>query len=277
HYQSTPSLHEIQDALLHSSYLAEKIEQKFGYIVKRGRLSLVDQRLRRHAIAQDKWKILRRCAPFLAMAPFVRGLGGSGSLAVDNTKFSSDLDILVVVDEGRIWTTRLALLIISQLLGRRRKYDSKHAPDMLCLNHYLSMNRLTVSNDIQNICMAMQYAMLVPIFDDEKMRTFRQRNSRWIDDYVHVPVPPTLQHQYTIHIPRILMFIKKQFELLLREPIGDAIERQAERLQQWIILRHWAKKGGAPEYGRIVLTANELAFHPDTKVPAIVDAFAAAP
>ncbi len=173
-YQHTPSLREVQDALKNSPYLLEKTEQQFGYVTKKGRLPLVRQRLRRHAIAQDKWKIVKRCAPFLAMIPFVKGLGGSGSLAVDNTKFSSDLDILVIVEAGRIWTTRLALLIISQVLGRRRKYDSKNAPDMLCLNHYLSTNHLGVSRDIQNICMAMQYAMLVPVFDDEKMRTFLQ-------------------------------------------------------------------------------------------------------
>ena len=275
-YQHTPSLHEVQDALRESLYLAEKLEQQFGYVVKRGRLLLVRQRLRRHAIAQDKWKIVKKCAPFLAMIPFVRGLGGSGSLAIDNTKFSSDLDILVIVDAGRIWTTRLLLLVVSQLLGRRRKYDSQSAPDMLCLNHYLSAARLTVSKDIQNICMAMQYAMLVPIYRDEEVRTFLQRNSGWMDEYVRVPAVPPLRHQYTILLPEFLQFLKKQTELLLLEPVGDYIEHMAERLQQWVIFRHWQKMGGAPEHGRIVLTDTELAFHPDTKVPAIVDAFAEA-
>lgn len=273
HYQHTPSLHEVQDALRESSYLVEELETQFGYVVKRGRLPLVRERLRRHAIAQDKWKIVKRCAPFLAFVPFVRGLGGSGSLAIDNTKYSSDLDILVIVDSGRIWTTRLVLLVVSQLLGRRRTYNSQHAPDMLCLNHYLATKRLVVSKDIQNVCMAMQYAMLVPIYNDEVERTFAQRNSGWMDSYVHVPVAPRLQHQYTIYLPNILSSIKRQFELLLLEPIGDGVEHVAERLQQWVIFRHWKNQGGAPEHGRIVLTANELAFHPDTKVPAIVRAF----
>ena len=54
-YAHTPSLHEVQDALLESMYLSEKLDQKFGYVVKKGKVDLVDQRLRRHAIAQDKW------------------------------------------------------------------------------------------------------------------------------------------------------------------------------------------------------------------------------
>lgn len=272
-YTRTPSLHEVTDALAESPYLAEKLEQKFGYVVKKGRIALVRERLRRHAIAQDKWKIVRRCAPFLAMMPFVKGLGGSGSLAVDNTKSSSDLDILVIVDAGRIWTTRLLLLVVSQLLGRRRKYDSSSAPDMLCLNHYLSMDKLAVSKDIQNVCMAMQYAMLVPIYNDREVRTFLQRNSGWMDEYVHLAALPPLAHQYTIHLHPAVSRIKKEMELLLLEPIGDWVEGVAERLQQWVMFRHWKKQGGAPEHGRIVLTATELAFHPDTKVPAIVQAF----
>lgn len=272
-YQHTPSLHEVQDAMRESPYLLHNLETEFGYFVKRGRLLLVKQRLRRHATSQHKWKIVTKSAPFLAMVPFVRGLGGSGSLAFDNTKDSSDLDVLVIAQEGRIWTTRLFLLVMSQLLGRRRTYNVTTAPDMLCLNHYLSTERLTVSKDIQNICMAMQYAMLVPIFNDYTMRTFLQRNSGWMDTHVHLYALPEIEHQYTIHLAHFILFLKRQFELLLLEPIGDAFERLAERLQQIIILRHWSKKGGAPEHGRIVLTANELAFHPDTKVPAIVTAF----
>jgi predicted nucleotidyltransferase len=246
---------------------------QWGYVVKRGRLDLVRQRLRRHAIAQDKWKIVRRAAPFLAMVPFVKALAGSGSLALDNTKNSSDLDILVIVDSGRIWTARLFLLCMTQVLGRRRKYYASSAPDMLCLNHYLSSSSLKVSRDIQNICMAMQYAMLVPIFQDGGLRTFLQRNSGWMNSYVYTPESSSVLHRYTILLSSFFAGMKRQAELLLLEPIGDALEGVAERLQQWIMFRHAGRRDASSHAGRIILTANELAFHPDTKVPAIVRAF----
>ncbi len=272
-YSHTPALKEIRDLLSSSNWLQAKLEMQWGYVVKRGRLPLVRDRMRRHAIAQDKWKIVRRCAPFLAFVPFVQALAGSGSLALDNTKHSSDLDILVIVQKGRIWTARLFLLCISQFLGRRRKYYAASAPDMLCLNHYVSSSSLVVSKDIQNICMAMQYALLVPIFHDDGVRTFLQRNSRWMDAYVRIPAIPSVLHRYTIRLSSFAAYIKRQLELLLLEPIGDIVERWAERLQQWVMFRHAVKQGGYPHSGRIVLTANELAFHPDTKVPAIVQAF----
>ena len=266
-YDHHASLREIQSIMRASDFLQEHVESTWGYTTLRGRAHLVRKRLKRHAIAQEKWKIVKRCAPFLAAVPFVRALAGSGSLAVDNTKHSSDLDIFIIVQEGRIWTARLFLLAVSALLGRRRVYGEAHAPDMLCLNHYITNTSLKISRDIQNVCMAMQYTSLVPIFEDSLIRKFHQRNISWINTFVHVPVRPHAQHQYTIRLWNIVSFLKRQFEKLLLEPIGDRVEYVAELLQQFVIRRHRSPRG------RIVLSYNELAFHPDTKVPAMVKAF----
>lgn len=266
-YDHYATLREIQTVITTSDFLQEHIESTWGYTTLRGRSALVRKRLKRHAIAQDKWKIVKRCAPYLAAVPFVRALAGSGSLAVDNTKHSSDLDVFVIVQEGRIWTARLFLLLVSALLGRRRVYGEAHAPDMLCLNHYITTNSLIISRDIQNVCMAMQYTALVPIFEDSLIRKFHQRNSGWIDAFVRTPVRPYATHQYTLQLYGVISFVKRQLEKLLLEPIGDALERVAELLQRTVISRHRSPRG------RIVLSYNELAFHPDTKVPAIVKAF----
>ncbi len=266
-YAHQVSLREVQRAISVSEFLREKTESKWGYVTLRGRLHLVARRLRRHAIAQDKWKIVKRCAPFLAAVPFVRALAGSGSLAVDNTKHSSDLDIFVIVKDGRIWTARLLLLAVSSVLGRRRVYGDQHAPDMLCLNHYITDSSLLISRDIQNVCMAMQYAHLVPIFEDSLIRKFHQRNSGWISRFVYTGIHPYALHKYTTHIHQGVRFLKEEAEHLLLEPVGDAFERFAELLQRYVISQHRSPRG------RIVLAYHELAFHPDTKVPSLVRQF----
>ncbi len=267
HFSHHVSLREVQAQLHDSDFLREKTETRWGYVTVRGRLSLVPERLRRHAIAQDKWKIVKRCAPYLACVPFVRALAGSGSLAVDNTKHSSDLDIFVIVQDGRIWTARLFLLCVSAILGRRRVYGEAHAPDMLCLNHYITSSSLTMSRDIQNVCIAALYASLVPIYNDSLIRTFHQRNSGWMNRYVLSGARPYAAHQYTIGLSLIASVVKQQLEYLLLEPLGDALEYGAELLQRYVISRHRS------QHGRIVLSYHELAFHPDTKVPAMVIAF----
>lgn len=266
-YEHHVSLSELQHVIATSPFLHERTETKWGYITLRGRLSLVARRLRRHAIAQDKWKIVRRCAAFLAFVPFVRALAGSGSLAVDNTKHTSDLDIFVIVKDGRIWTARLLLLAVSAVLGRRRAYGDQHAPDMLCLNHYITDSSLFISPDIQNVCMAMQYASLVPIFEDSLLRKFHQRNQGWMSRFVVSANRPHVLHRYTIQLPGLVSFVKEQLEKILLEPLGDFLERFAELLQRYVISRHRSPRG------RIVLSYHELAFHPDTKVPALVKTF----
>ena len=260
-------LREVQFAISTSEFLREKIETKWGYSALSGRSDLISKKLRRHAIAQDKWKIVQRCAPFLAFVPFVRALAGSGSLAVDNTKYSSDLDIFVIARDGRIWTVRLFLLCVSALLGRRRTYGEAHAPDMLCINHYITTTSLLISPAIYNVCMAMQYASLVPILNDSLIREFHQRNSGWVNRYIRTSPRPHAEHLYTITLRSIFVFLKYQIEQLLLEPFGDMVEYLAEHLQRYVIMGHKSSRG------RIVLSYHELAFHPDTKVPAMVQAF----
>ncbi len=268
-YDHHASLQEIQRILSESTWLQDQIGKKWGYVFLKNKEHLVRERLARHAIAQDKWKILLRCARFLAFVPFVKGLAGSGSLAQDNTKPTSDLDIFVITQEGRIWTARLLLLCVSQLLGRRRKYDEQSAPDMLCLNHYVTEKSLQVSSDIQNVCIAMLYAHLVPVYNASLFHAFLRRNASWMSWNVELPFRPDARHKYTITLNGFLEGVKHQVELLLLEPIGDFIERYAELLQRYVIERH----GGLSQKGRIVLSYHELAFHPDTKVPATVLAF----
>ncbi|OGY32988.1 MAG: hypothetical protein A3C02_02650 [Candidatus Andersenbacteria bacterium RIFCSPHIGHO2_02_FULL_45_11] len=268
-YDHHPSLQEVQHALAFNSWLVERIGSQWGYYFLSGKQHLVRVRLTRHAIAQQKWKIMLRCAPFLAWLPFVRGLAGSGSLAIDNTKDSSDLDVLVITQQGRIWTARLLLLLVSGLLGRRRRYYDRNAPDMVCLNHYVAQGSIPVSTEIQNVAMAMQYACLVPIYGDYAVRKFMQRNAFWIDQHVRMPVHPDVRHAYTIVPSGIARFLKREMESLLSEPLGDYIEEMAEYFQRWMVRRH--QDFSRP--GRIALSSSELAFHPDTKMPAIVQAF----
>ncbi|MBI1833300.1 MAG: hypothetical protein HYR90_00580, partial [Candidatus Andersenbacteria bacterium] len=173
------ALADIQRELQESSYLKENTGTTYGYYFLKGKEQLVRERLRRHSLAQDKWKIAKWCARFLAAMPFVRGLAGSGSLALDNTNESSDLDFLVIAHPNRIWTTRLGLLLVSQLLGRRRKYWDRQAPDKLCLNHYVAASRLHLPAALHNLYNAVQYRHLVPVYARSVVKDFQEENIGW--------------------------------------------------------------------------------------------------
>lgn len=259
------TLPEIQRALHTSLFLGSRIKTTWGYYFLPGRRSLVRQRLTRHRTSQIKWKIALFTARFLAAVPLVRALAGSGSLALDNTKADSDLDFFVITAPQRIWTTRLLLLATSQLLHRRRKHWDRRAPDMLCLNHYVSAAHLRLPNELHNTFTAVMYELLVPVYRPGVVKSFQHANAPWMYEHVMAATMPYVRHRYTIRLLPVVSWAKRLIEAFLLEPVGDIIERLAERLQRSIIARHNIGRSG-----RVAVSNTELAFHPDTKVPALL-------
>lgn len=262
-------LREVQDSLAASPWLKKRLSAQWGFYTLAGKTHLVARRLHRHSLAQDKWKIVRRSGRWLAAMPFVRSLAVSGSLALDNTKPGSDLDLFIIAAAGRVWTARLFLLLAAQLAGRRRKYWAQSAPDKLCLNHYVTDDALAVAPTVRNLYTAVQYSLHVPLVNAPVLAEFRRANAQWMHRYVMPGLLPSVPHLYTIRLPRWAASIKHQAEQFLLEPLGDVLESWARALQQTYIRRHLR----AAQRGRIAANDYELAFHPDTKVPAILAAF----
>lgn len=260
---------DICHVLRQSPYLAARVQSQWGYFFLADQQGSVERRLLRYTIAQRKWRLLQDAARFLALVPFVRALFGSGSLALNNTRPESDLDVFVVARRGRIWTARLGLLIVSQLLGRRRKYWDQRAPDKICLNHYVTNQNMLMAPPVRNLFTAVAYTRLQPVFGHALLPDFQHANAVWMEKLVVSPAAPRLRGRREIAPGPVGAVMKSQFEKLLLEPIGDWLENQARRLQLKAIANHTAPA----QKGRIVATDEELAFHPDTRVPALLAKF----
>lgn len=260
------SLAHVKQALRSSPWLRRRVDSQWGYWHLQGKHHLVRQRLGRHILATRKWRIARWVVKLLAAMPFVRMIAGSGSLALDNTRPVSDLDLFIVVKAGRIWTARLFLVIAAQLTGRRRKYWNRLAPDKVCLNHYITDDHLAVSPDIRNVHTAVTYTHLVPLFGLDVFARFQQLNAAWMRRFLMYPEPTSLPHRYMVQSWPVVMFSKKLLETVLLEPIGELIERWAGKVQRRAIVRH-TRPGRS---GRVAVSDRELAFHPDSQVPAIL-------
>lgn len=267
--QHIASLAAVRQALQESTWLAGEIKNHTGYFYLRGKSELIQQRFARHVLAQQKWKSARRVIRLLATVPFVRMLAGAGSLALDNPRPESDVDIFLVVRRGRIWTARLLLLIVTQLLGRRRKYWEGEAPDKMCLNHYVSEDSLAIAGELHNVFAAVLYTHLVPLYGLSLFDSFQRLNAPWLKARIMYPDPPLLPHMYTVQISRGFEIIKRAVESLLLEPIGNWLERGAEKLQRMVIAKHAQPERG----GRVVVSDTELAFHPDSQMDEVLRRF----
>jgi hypothetical protein len=275
--QQVWKLQEVQQTLRESAWLKERAVNVWGFYTLASSAAeaeaLVRQRLHRHVLAQHKWRIVHRAGRLLARLPLVRMIAVSGSLALWNTKETSDLDLFVIVRRGRIWTARLMLLLATQLLGRRRKYWEGQAPDKLCLNHYITDEALAMPLEVRSLYTAMLYLHAAPLSGLPVWRAWRKANESWLHRSIMYPeapdVPPRLYLRSGIwRRPRQLL------ENILLEPIGQALERWAEKLQRRAMAHHARPSKG---WGRIVLSDTELAFHPDSKEPALLRRFAEEP
>lgn len=269
-----PELREIKKALADSAWLKKRIGARHGYVFLQGKEDSVRRRLNRHVLAQHKWKITERVVRWLRYVPFVKMLAGSGSLALYNTKRGSDLDLFVVAEKSRIWTTRLLLLAAAQLTGRRRKYWNESAPNKVCLNHYLADDALPIPNPVRNLYAAMLYTHLTPLLGAHVFQNFQRENAPWMRGYLMYPEAPPLLARHGRRISPALLGLKRLAEAVLREPVGDGLERLAEKWQRAVIDRHARLRpvyGG--QSGRVALSSTELAFHPDSKVPEILRRF----
>jgi len=262
-------LSEVRNVLQTSDWLRQRAGSKWGYYYLKGRESIVCQWLRRHALAQDKWKLTVRLVRWLTPVPFVRMIAMSGSLAEGNVRPNSDLDLFIIVRHGRIWLARLFVLIVAQMTGRRRKYWNRQAPDKLCLNHYVTDSHPVISPEIRNVYTSVLYRHLIPLYGVSVFRRFQQANAGWLKQYVMYPTPLFIWSPYLIRTPWWLRTLKHKAERALSEPLTDIFEILAERVQRNLVMNHALPGQG----GRVALSSTELAFHPNSKVPRILERF----
>lgn len=160
---------------LHDKSLSEYIESYNGFYFLKGQKSLVERRLRNNKISAGKLKRLLRAANWLRYVPFVRMIGVTGALAMKNAKAKSDLDLLIVLAHGKIWTGRTLVTGLLHIFGQRR-HDKKIA-DRVCLNFFVTDESLEVIT--KDLFAASEYMFLLPLFGREMYERFQIKN-QWI-------------------------------------------------------------------------------------------------
>lgn len=165
---------DVLKALERGSLLrARYIEEKNGYYFLKGRGHLYEERIERLKTADRLWKKMRRIARWIQMAPYVRLVMASGSLGMEHMTADSDLDVLVVMKRGRIWTGRFLLTALVHVLGVRR--HGRYIAGRVCLNHYITDQSLHVP--FHSLYNAMTYAQLVPIYERKSKKSAEEADS----------------------------------------------------------------------------------------------------
>jgi len=234
-----------------------KIEQENGFYFLKGRTGLSALRLDREKISAQKWRLCLRRAYWLQMAPWIRGMFVSGSLALGTVSPESDFDILVLVEPKRLYLARLILSGIATLIGARRTRYESSAPDKFCFNHYITTDALRIGHE--SLYNAQTYAHLVPMMVSQALAGKFFAENLWINKYVYNFTPHQHTIRRTVHPNKFLKGMAKIIETIGQGSLGDRLEKLACEYQQKRIANNPATHASG---GRVIYTNTELEFHP---------------
>ena len=148
-----------------SAFLQATVEYRDGHYFSSGRADLLHTRTRREALSRDLLEREHRVLSLVARMPFVRMVALSGSLAHLNAERSADLDLFVITAPGRVWSVTLSVLVISRLLGWRKR---------MCLNYVISERAMAI--EPADLFSANQIIHLRPVVGHDVFEQFVNAN-----------------------------------------------------------------------------------------------------
>ncbi|MFH1188688.1 MAG: hypothetical protein V1652_02460 [bacterium] len=208
---------------------------------------------------KKKWERLQKRISLFRHIPFVDFVIIAGSMAMETAREESDFDVIIGVRCGHMFTARFCAVVLFELFGWRRGKCEQNEKDKICMSHFVTSARYCLQPPY-NPYWDVLYLSLVPIWGDIYLiDKFFEANNTWLSKQRRYG---TKEHQrnkrYVAKSPSIWA---KQGEKILSTSIGYAIEKGCKRLQMGRI-QICIEEGYKP---RIVVTDDELEFHPDTR------------
>lgn len=203
-------------------------------------------------VQQRYFRRARIVATILSLAPYVRAVALTGSVARGKATEKSDIDFWICLKTDRLWTGRIIVTAIVQLLGLRR-YNDKIA-GRICLNTYQTEESLEIHP--KNLKNAKDYANIRILFAAGKTANDFFKANRWIKERGY-----HFKNRADSPSSAIATIIRAIFEVIYDILFGDSGERYLRSYQIKRILNDPRTKSA--QRGQIFISDSELRFHPD--------------
>ena len=220
-YVTTPASAEEVLQILERSATDGQLVRGNEYFALPNREAIFSLRERREAIAREKWSATRRYVRWLALLPYVRMVGVTGTLAVNNVEAEDDIDVFIVTEPGRLWLCRALVIAVVRL--------TRLAGDELCPNYFVSTNQLAFPD--RSFFSAREIAQMVPLYGPNTYDHVRQMN-RWVEEFLPQATdrPGPANHagpggESFITLGAGEHGFKQAMEWLLNSRLGAALER----------------------------------------------------
>lgn len=241
--------------------VARTVDRAGSYVTLAGRSDIVATRMARHAANERKWRRARQVASVLRLVPFVRFIGVVNTLALDNARPESDIDLFIIVKRGRLWLTRALVTALVHAMGIRRHGST--VTDRVCLSFYVSDGALNLEPlkhpaIAHDSYLAYWVTEVVPLYSrGDAWQSFLHANE-WVTKQIPhglsaMPVP-------YFDDTAAVKAIRALPEVLAYSVVGDACEWLARALQH----RHMLAKQGSRIHANstdVVVNNDVLKFH----------------
>ncbi|KKP37956.1 MAG: hypothetical protein UR27_C0001G0008 [Candidatus Peregrinibacteria bacterium GW2011_GWA2_33_10] len=225
----------------------------FFYLNKRK--NLIPKRLKQEKLKKKMWRKVKFAQKLISFLPFINSVFVCNNLALGSFDEKSDIDLLIVSKNNRLFLARFFITSIFHLFGLRR--HGRKIAGKFCLSFYISENELDLGKikNSHDIYLAFWMKTLHSIFDlnDISTKLFK-KNEYWLKDYFY----DLKRHELKIEILKIKSFFRKFMEALLSGKFGNKIENF---LKEWQMKRAFEKKEQLKNTSGTIISKNMLKFH----------------
>ncbi len=214
------------DAAIDGLALTGRLQTREQWCFRPGRGDGIARRRKRARNAERLWPLAGLASSFLARLPFVRGVLITGGLSKGSTARGDDVDFLLLVQPGRVWT-------LKSLLQGARKTWPRAVRELFCTNYLLAVDRPEV--DDKNVFTAVELATAVPMYGRDECSRLLAENA-WATRFV--PGLSWARARAAAALPSPRSRPARAVEATLSGPVGRGLERAA--VTTWD--RYWNRK-----------------------------------
>ncbi|MFA6098022.1 MAG: hypothetical protein WCV50_04450 [Patescibacteria group bacterium] len=210
------TLAEVEEILQSSKLLGEKLETKNGFYFLRGREEIVNRRLERYRLAEDKYERAVRIIKYLRWMPFVKIIAICNTLAYSNSRREGDIDLFIITSPRRVWQARWWVTGFLKLFNLRPTLQKTQ--DTFCASFFIDKNNLNLEifKVADDIYLPYWIVQLYPVYDEGLYNDFETQNA-WVRKKIPNWIPASTVPRRTVAPAGWLKSVYTGFFTLLPE------------------------------------------------------------
>ncbi|RJQ36049.1 hypothetical protein C4559_05605 [Candidatus Microgenomates bacterium] len=235
------------------------ISKKNKFYCFKNRTEIINKRMDREKESLLKFKFAKKIIFKLSLIPTVQLIGISGALSMNNCEKDDDIDLFIITSKKTLWTTRLFLIFLLEIMGKRRKRLEEDTKDKICLNFLIDESSIGFIKKRQDLYTAHEIIQLIPIFERNNMYKKFINSNYWIKNFLpNFEFKRKIKHDNKSFINSLLFYI---LYFIMRFP---SFEWFAKIIQFQFMKKHITKE---------IISNNFLAFHPNDQRKKTLDLF----